>query len=71
MTQAEAITNLVNAQNKIIRTALEHVKRNERRAQNAFELEDKQSASYYQTAASAQLELFNAILKVVGEIPSC
>ena len=71
MTQAEAITNLVNAQNKIIRTALEHVKRNERRAQNAFEVEDNQSASYYQTAASAQLELFNAILQVVEEIPSC
>ena len=71
MTQAEAITNLVNAQNKIIRTALEHIKRNERRAQNAFEVEDNQSASYYQTAASAQLELFNAILQVVEEIPSC
>ena len=71
MTQAEVITNLVNAQNKIIRTALEHVKRNERRAQNAFEVEDNQSASYYQTAASAQLELFNAILQIVEEMPSC
>ena len=71
MTQAEAITNLVNAQNKIIRTALEHVKRNERRAQNAFEVGDQNSASYYTTAATAQLELFNAILKIVGEMPSC
>ena len=71
MTQAEVITNLVNAQNKIIKTALEYVKRNESRARNAVEVGDQYSASYYTTAANAQLELFNEILKLVGEIPSC
>ena len=71
MTKAEVISNLVNAQNKIRKTALEYVKRKESRARNAVEVGVQYSASYYTTAANAQLELFNEILKLVGEIPSC
>ena len=68
MTQAEAITKLVNAQSRIIEAVLKQMKLNEQRARNALEVGDHEGAKAYATAASAQAEVLNLIYKEIGAI---
>ena len=68
MTQAEAITKLVNAQSRIIEAVLKQMKLNEQRARNAQEIGDHEGAKAYATAASAQAEVLTIIYKEIEAI---
>lgn len=68
MTQDEAITKLVNEQNRIIEAVLKQMKLNEQRARNAQEVGDHEGVKAYETAASAQAEVLNLIYKEIGAI---
>ena len=68
MSEQEAITGLVNAQNRIIEAVLKQMKLNEQRARNAMKAGDHEGVKAYTTAASAQAEVLKLIYKEIGAI---